>query len=309
MAVELGKLLDYLGDPESTLSPEDIYEAKYCGLSFGIVKLGKIDEATWENLPFAAFGIAMDRIAGLVAGCRHALVLFGEEHRDGIRVLSNCRSWEDHKEVILGDEWPLWSVLQSYAVAFHQFALTLAAARHYGPIDWERLHLYSEDLFKFAEIWQDAVYQDLFSAADTHKMYEERWKPAHTVINWLGAEQLALSFEASRRNKKPEGVTVRELLGMGKMGRPKRLKWLTEAMMLVSERPRYPDAQIAKMVGVNKSTLSRNPTYQRAAQLARSGTPPPWGTKNGKTGDVELDPTGNRGRRRGRTRAYDDDEE
>jgi hypothetical protein len=47
--------------------------------------------------------------------------------------------------------------------------------------------------------------------------------------------------------------------------------WLPQAMLLVRDHPDWPDSQIAEAVGVNKSTLSRNDQYQKAAQLTRGG--------------------------------------
>ena len=46
-------------------------------------------------------------------------------------------------------------------------------------------------------------------------------------------------------------------------------KWLVEAMFLVKDNPELPDAEIARRVGRNRSTLSRDKTYQIAAATAR----------------------------------------
>ena len=49
-----------------------------------------------------------------------------------------------------------------------------------------------------------------------------------------------------------------------------KLKWLTNAMLLVQEHPQWPDAKIAQQVGRDRSTLSRNPAYKKAAEMARA---------------------------------------
>lgn len=63
-----------------------------------------------------------------------------------------------------------------------------------------------------------------------------------------------------------------------------KLKWLAEAMLLKQEHPDWPDAKIAKIVGRDKSTLSRNEMYQAAKAQAQ-------GDKGGlRKGHVTVDP-------------------
>jgi len=50
----------------------------------------------------------------------------------------------------------------------------------------------------------------------------------------------------------------------------RQLEWLAQAMLLVRDHPDWSNAAIAKSVGKNPSTLSRSPTYQAAAAMARS---------------------------------------
>lgn len=75
--------------------------------------------------------------------------------------------------------------------------------------------------------------------------------------------------------------------------RRRRLERLAKAMMLVQDHPEWSDREIAKQIGMASSTLSRSPTYQRAAKMAR-GTkddrPRGYIVKNPETGrrDVEA---------------------
>jgi len=64
-------------------------------------------------------------------------------------------------------------------------------------------------------------------------------------------------------------------------------RWQAEAMVLVRDHPDWPDARIARVVGVSPSTLSRSETYRTAAVFARSRRPPPKGTKD-RQGNVEA---------------------
>lgn len=54
-------------------------------------------------------------------------------------------------------------------------------------------------------------------------------------------------------------------------------QWLAEAMLLVQKYPEWSDARIAREVGKDRGTLSRETTYQVAAGLARQNgyEPPP----------------------------------
>jgi hypothetical protein len=50
----------------------------------------------------------------------------------------------------------------------------------------------------------------------------------------------------------------------------RRAEWLAKAMLLVQDHPDWSDTEIARKVGKNGSTLSRNKTYRVAAAMARS---------------------------------------
>lgn len=56
--------------------------------------------------------------------------------------------------------------------------------------------------------------------------------------------------------------------------RPRR-EWLGSALFVVKDHPEWPDAKVAREVGISRSQLSRAPEYKRAARLARDqgGTP------------------------------------
>jgi hypothetical protein len=62
---------------------------------------------------------------------------------------------------------------------------------------------------------------------------------------------------------------------------------ISAACGLKVAHPEMTDRQIALQVGVNPSSLSRNEKYQRAKQTAIS-SPPPGGSKNRDTGEIEA---------------------
>jgi hypothetical protein len=64
----------------------------------------------------------------------------------------------------------------------------------------------------------------------------------------------------------------------------KRTEWLARALLLVRDHPDWPDAEIARKVGRDKSVLSRDETYQTAAQMARART------TDLPKGHIKLDP-------------------
>jgi hypothetical protein len=72
------------------------------------------------------------------------------------------------------------------------------------------------------------------------------------------------------------------------------LSWLASAMILVMKHPDWSDRRIAQEVRKNRSTLSRNVAYKRAAKLARSNQrrlPRGRVVKNRDTGDLDLEAT------------------
>ncbi len=70
----------------------------------------------------------------------------------------------------------------------------------------------------------------------------------------------------------------------------KRGDWLPKAMLEVQRHPTLPDCEIAERVQVHPATLSRNPEYRRAANLARSQPPPAGGfVKLGRDGQSDLE--------------------
>lgn len=74
---------------------------------------------------------------------------------------------------------------------------------------------------------------------------------------------------------KPTGATSK---------REQRAQWLAQAMLLVRDHPDWSDAEIARRVGKDKSTLSRSKEYQAAAAMAR-------GVKDARhRGHISVDP-------------------
>ena len=76
-----------------------------------------------------------------------------------------------------------------------------------------------------------------------------------------------------------------------KRRKSRRTKWLAEAMLTVQENPELPDCDIAKLVGVAPSTLSRDEVYRLAAKTARDqgrNQAKPAFTK-GRDGRTDLD--------------------
>ncbi len=62
----------------------------------------------------------------------------------------------------------------------------------------------------------------------------------------------------------------------------RRAEWLAKAMLLVQDSPEWSDAEIARRVKKNKSTLMRSREYQTAAALARKA--------DARAGRVIVDP-------------------
>lgn len=70
--------------------------------------------------------------------------------------------------------------------------------------------------------------------------------------------------------------------------RERRMYWLAQAMLTVRDYPEWSDAEIARLVGVSKSTLSRAREYRRAARFARKPKTPA-GSVTVANGDRELE--------------------
>jgi hypothetical protein len=71
----------------------------------------------------------------------------------------------------------------------------------------------------------------------------------------------------------------------------RKVEWLAKAMLLVRDHPELSDAQIAKRVGKHRSTLTRSPEYQRAAETARgkkTDQPPGHIELDAKTGLTDV---------------------
>jgi hypothetical protein len=86
----------------------------------------------------------------------------------------------------------------------------------------------------------------------------------------LGGEQ-AMTFPIGNKEGTSECSTV------PKLSRIKQRTWLASAMLLVRDHPELSDAEVARQVVKNKSTLARSREYRVAAALAR-GAGLPSGT-------------------------------
>jgi hypothetical protein len=76
-------------------------------------------------------------------------------------------------------------------------------------------------------------------------------------------------LEDARHTLPPQAATA-EVDGIEE--KADKLIWLAKAMLLVQDHPDWKDAKIARLVGKDKSTLSRSEEYQRVASLARGDT-------------------------------------
>lgn len=65
----------------------------------------------------------------------------------------------------------------------------------------------------------------------------------------------------------------------------RKYEWLARAMMLVDEHTDWPDAKIARQVGVHPGTLSRSEYYRQAASMARGRK-----EENRPRGEVYINP-------------------
>ncbi len=69
----------------------------------------------------------------------------------------------------------------------------------------------------------------------------------------------------------------------------RKRQWLADAMLLVRDHPEWSDAKIADKVCISKSTLSRSPEFQAAANIARDPKKaPPRGRADG-SGGIEAE--------------------
>ena len=85
-------------------------------------------------------------------------------------------------------------------------------------------------------------------------------------------ERVAETTRTEPASNPPEG---RPLGPKKKAGR----NWLIEALELLQGNPQLSDAQIAKLIGISRSTLTRNEQYRNASKLIRTGGYIPRGYK------------------------------
>lgn len=74
----------------------------------------------------------------------------------------------------------------------------------------------------------------------------------------------------------------------------RKWRWVAEALLLRKEHPEWPDAEIARQVGVHAGTLSRNKTYRAARAMVHSGKGNPrrgYVIRNDDTKHSDIVPT------------------
>ena len=105
-----------------------------------------------------------------------------------------------------------------------------------------------------------SVAQDDGSRSDFDSARSELGSLACELTNWTIEAGNAATCDDEAEATKPTGPTSKS---------EQRGKWLAEAMLLVRDHPDWSDAEIARRVGKDKSTLSRSREYQTAATMAR----------------------------------------
>ena len=103
---------------------------------------------------------------------------------------------------------------------------------------------------------------------------ESSGNPSPSAAAFAGLGNAAQSDDEAEATK-PTGTTSKS---------EQRAKWLAQAMLLVRDNPGLSDAEIARRVGKDKSTLSRSREYQNAAAMSRGVT----GDRN--RGHITVDP-------------------
>ena len=152
------------------------------------------------------------------------------------------------------------SELQSYLHAVKGLPSVTTAAKvlliHWILID-EGSDSSAPNLTKFQD-WSVGEVPHVFAHAGAYELTVD--------VGWI--ECVKKSWEVLRRHT----VAPRSIENIAEVkpnrARQKR-KWLTEAMLIVSENPELTDTEIAGQVGRSPGTLSRNKVYKAAAQAAR----------------------------------------
>ncbi|MDG2012399.1 MAG: hypothetical protein P8J33_02770 [Pirellulaceae bacterium] len=122
------------------------------------------------------------------------------------------------------------------------------------------------------------------------KLYVKRFVTSAVLQKALSAAENGQQIDWENGFRWDELDAIRDLLDLlphppGQLvKRELQEVWLAQAMLLVRDNPGWSDAEIARRVGKNKSTLSRSKEYQNAAAMAR-------GEKdNRKRGHITVDP-------------------
>jgi hypothetical protein len=183
--------------------------------------------------------------------------------------------------------------------ALNDYVMDVSCRRNAGLADYYYANLFVRTV------------KDLSDTPRNRLRGKQAWNLYNEVVHpWIEDSLMALRREAKDRGMDPNDATFQDVLGIQpsfvispdvredvvarssdrrpQRPRRKRFQWMAEALLLCKDYPEWPDARIARMVGVDKGTLSRNKMYRAAAMLGRQGTPPPKGNKDGKTGRIEA---------------------
>lgn len=117
---------------------------------------------------------------------------------------------------------------------------------------------YPDDLTRQQDMW-------LVSIECLAPEITERYGPVVAIE--LALEPIADLIEAEAaklaERTQPEAGEV-------EAGKKRKLQWLADALLLVRDYPDWSDAEVARRVGKDKSTLTRSEAYQAGARMARS---------------------------------------
>jgi len=133
--------------------------------------------------------------------------------------------------------------------------------------------------------WPDCLYGTRVEPADR---YEIILRARDVLTNLEDAMENRLASSAGARPSS-EASEDRPDAPLTKQSK-KKLSWLVPAMVILRETPSIPDAEVARRVGVSRSTLCRSPEYRRAKLIVKTGSPPAKGRKVNGVIEAEYDP-------------------
>ena len=136
-----------------------------------------------------------------------------------------------------------------------------------------------------------SVTQDDGGRSDFDSARRELSSRVCELMNWTkptksqlvaGPDVNATVVAGNAAHREDEAKPTKSTGPTSKSEQPKQ--WTAEAMLLIRDHPEWSDAEIARRVGKDKSTLSRSKDYQAAAAMAR-------GAKDDRhSGHITVDP-------------------